>query len=130
MDNFFVGEPARQWLAGLLAGTDPDPIVRALDPVSYLPSDLLLKAAVCCEMLVAAELVAAGVGRPSRHLPPAVAAWLVEQDILFSPGVVALAAAAVGRVGEFSELRHRWDTVRLGPEWFRGVEALQRRLEG
>jgi hypothetical protein len=94
-----------------------------------LPSDLLLKATVYCEMLVAAELVAAGVGRPSRHLPPTVAAWLVERNVLFSPGVVALAAAGGRRVGEFSELRHFWDTVHLGSEWLHGVQELQRRLE-
>jgi hypothetical protein len=128
LDNFFKGEPAQKWLDELLAGTDAMPILHALEPVEYVPGHLLLKASVCCEMLVAAELVAAGRGRPSRHLPSRVAAWLVEQDMLFSPGVVALAAAAVRRVGEFSELRQLWDTVRLGQEWLRGVEALCSRL--
>jgi hypothetical protein len=129
LDNFFLGEPARKWLDGLLADTDTGPIVDALDPASYVPAELLLKASVCCEILVAAELVAAARGRPSRHLPPRVAAWLLERDVLFSPGVVAL-AAAVRRVGDFSELRHLWDTVRLGREWLRGVEALHSRLGG
>lgn len=130
LDNFFVGEPAQKWLNDLLADTDTNPIVRTLDPVSIiLPDGYFLKASVCCEMLVAAELVAAGVGRPSRHLPLRVAAWLLERDVLFSPGVVALAAAAVRQVGEFSELRHLWDTVRLSQEWLRGVEALHSRLQ-
>jgi Domain of unknown function (DUF4259) len=129
LDNFFLGEPAHKWLDALLAGTDTMPIVRALEPADYVPADLLLKAAVCCEILVAAELVAAGRGRPSRHLPAAVAAWLLERDILFSPGVVAMATRAVRRVGEFSELRHLWDTVRRGSEWLRGVEGLIGRLE-
>jgi tetratricopeptide (TPR) repeat protein len=129
LDNFFQGEPARKWLDALLAGTDTDPIVRALDPADFVPGELLLKASVCCETLAAAELVAAGRGRPSRHLPAAAAAWLVERDVLFSPGVVALAAGAVRRVGEFSELRQLWDTVHLGPEWLRGVEELIGRLQ-
>jgi hypothetical protein len=129
LDNFFKGEPAQKWLDELLAGTDTTPIVQALEPADFLPGDLLLKASVCCEILVAAELVAAGIGRPSRHLPPRVASWLLERDVLFSPGVVALAAKAVRRVGEFSELRHLWDTVRLAQEWLRGVEALRGRLQ-
>ena len=129
LDNFFKGEPARQWLDALLAGTDTFSIVKTLEPAEYVPGHLLLKASVCCEILVAAELVAAGRGRPSRHLPAPVAVWLLERDVFFSPGVVAMAAAAVRRVGEFSELRQLWDTVRLAPEWLHGVEALIGRLQ-
>ncbi len=128
LDNFFKGEPVRHWLDALLAGTDTFSIVKTIEPAEYVPGHLLLKASVCCEILVAAELVAAGRGRPSRHLPAPVAAWLLERDILFSPGVVAMAAAAVRRVGDFSELRQLWDTVRLAPEWLSGVEALLGRL--
>ncbi len=102
--------------------------MQALEPAEYVPADLLLKASVCCEMLVAAEMVAAGRGRPSRRLPAPAAAWLRERDVLFSPGVVAMAAAAVRRVGDFSELRQLWETVRLAPEWLPGVEALLGRL--
>jgi hypothetical protein len=130
LDNFFLGEPAREWLGKLLAGTDPTPIVHALDPALDLPAELLLKASVCCEMLVAAEVVAAQIGRPSRHLPPRVLPWLRELDMDFTPGVVMLAARAVRRVGEFSELRQLWDQVGLGQEWLRGVQALHERLSG
>lgn len=130
LDNFFQGEPARKWLDALLAGTDTTPILDALEPAEYVPSELLLRVSVCCEVLVAAELVAAGIGRPSRHLPPRVLAWLVERDQLFSPGLVALAARAVRRVGDSSELRQLWDTVRLSQEWLRGVDALHGRLRG
>jgi hypothetical protein len=129
LDNFFVGKPAREWLDALLARTDTMPIVSALEPAEYVPRELLLKASLCCEILVAAELVAAGRGRPSRHFPAPVARWLREQDVLFSPGVVALATTAVRRVGEFSELRQLWDTVRLGPQWLQGVEGLINRLQ-
>jgi hypothetical protein len=103
--------------------------VKALDAAEYVPAHLLLKASVCCEMLVAAEVVAAATGRESPHVPLRVAAWLVARDTLFSPGVVMLAATAVRRVGEFSELRQLWDSVGLGQEWFRGVEALHSRLQ-
>jgi Domain of unknown function (DUF4259) len=129
LDDFFKGEPARNWLDALLAGNDLDAIVRTLDAASYVPGDLVLKASVCCEMLVAAEVVAAARGRPSRHLPSRVVAWLRKQDALFSPGVAMLAAAAVQRVGQFSELRQLWDTARLGQEWLRGVEELHGRLQ-
>src|SRR5262249_51768495 len=128
LDNFFIGNPARKWLDKLLVGTSAMEVVDALDPASYVPEHLMLKASVCCEMLVAAEVAAAGRGHPSRHLPDAVAAWLQEQDILFSPGVVALAVKAVRRVGEYSELRQLWDTVHLATEWLQGVEGLIDRL--
>jgi hypothetical protein len=129
LDNYFVGRPAREWLEALQSGTDTTPILRALEPAEFVPGELLLKASVCCEILVAAELVAAGLGRPSLHLPAGVAAWLQERDVLFSPGVVRLAAAAVHRVGEFSELRQLWDAVHLGKEWVCGVAALCGRLQ-
>src|SRR5262245_3397133 len=78
LDNFFIGNPARKWLDKLLVGTSAMEVVDALDPASYVPEHLMLKASVCCEMLVAAEVAAAGRGHPSRHLPDAVAAWLQE----------------------------------------------------
>jgi hypothetical protein len=129
LDNFFLGEPAQKWLDELLAGTDSYSIVKTLDPAEYVPGHLLLKASVCCEMLVAAEMVAAGIGRPSGYLPLRAAAWLLEQDVLFSPGVVMLAATAVRRVGEFSELRQLWDAVKLSQEWLAGVDGLCSRLQ-
>jgi hypothetical protein len=129
LDNFFKGDPAGKWLDELLAGTDAFRIVQALYPAHDLPAELMLKASVCCEMLVAAELVAAATGQPSRHLPPEVAAWLLKQQPSFTPGVVRLAAEAVQRVGEFSELRQLWDTVRLGQEWLVGVKELHSRLQ-
>jgi hypothetical protein len=104
------------------------PIVHALEPADILPEELMLKGSVCCEILVAAELVAASRGQPSRHLPLTVAAWLLEQDALFSPGVVTMAQNAVRRVGGYSELRHLWDTVHRGAQWLQGVEALFGRL--
>ncbi len=129
LDNFFQGEPAEAWLTTLLSGDDLNLIVRTLDPV-YLPDELVLKASVCCEMLAAAEVIAAAIGRPSPHLPPNVAAWLLKQDALFSPGVVMLAARAVQRVGAFSELRMLWDAVHRSQAWLAGITALQRRLDG
>jgi hypothetical protein len=128
LDNYFRGEPAREWLDALLRGTSADPILRALEPGEFLPAELMLKASVCCEILVAAEVVAASRGRPSRHLPPSVAAWLLEQDMLFSPGVVRMAAMAVRRVADFSELRHLLNTVHLAEKWLPGAEALIERL--
>jgi hypothetical protein len=130
LDNFFLREPAREWLDKLLAGMDPTPIVHALDTALDVPAELLLRASVCCEMLVSAEVVAAQIGRPSRHLPPQVLTWLRELDMGFTLGVVMLAARAVRRVGEFSELRQLWDAAGLGQEWLRGVEALHDRLSG
>jgi Domain of unknown function (DUF4259) len=128
LDNFFLGEPARDWLEKLLTGSSSDPILRALEPAEFLPGELMLKASVSCEILVAAEVVAASRGRPSRHLPPSVAAWLLEQDLLFSPGVVRMAATAVRRVADFSELRHLLNVVRHAEKWLPGAEALIERL--
>jgi hypothetical protein len=128
LDDFFHSEPAEQWLKALLANTDLNCIIAALDPADLLPAELMLNARTCCELLVAAEVVAAAIGRPSRHLPAPVLAWLRERDALISPGVVALAAAAVQRVGQFSELRGFWDIRGQSEAWLVGVENLRRRL--
>lgn len=129
LDNFFKGPAASAWLDALMAGTDMNPIVRAFDAVTLvLPPGWMLKASLCCEILAAAELVAAGIGRPSPHMPPAVALWLIERDTTFTPGVVMFAERAVRRVSENSELRHLWDVVHMAPQWLRGVEALRARL--
>ena len=71
------------------------PMVTALDVVSYVPEELMLRASVCQEILAAAEMVAAGRGRPAPFLPRKAADWLLAQDCLFSPGVIALAREAV-----------------------------------
>jgi hypothetical protein len=128
LDNFFKGEPAQKWLEALLAETSRHPFETLHVPLD-LPPELVLRASVCCEILVAAEVIAAGIGRPSPHLPPEVAAWLLETEPLFTPGLVKLAATAVRQVGEHSELRHLWDAVNLSQEWLKGVDDLYRRLQ-
>ena len=52
-----------------------------------------------------------------------------EEDALYSPGLIALAAAGVRRVGDFSELRQVIERSGYLPSWLTGVENLYRRLQ-
>ena len=126
----FAPDEARRWLDVLCAGADPNPILEALDVVTYVPASLMLNAAASHHILAAAELVAAGQGRPSEHLPRTAIQWLVSQDLAFSPGIVALAGAAVRRVSEHSELRDRHGAAGTLPAWLRTLAELQARLQG
>jgi tetratricopeptide (TPR) repeat protein len=126
--NLLDNSDARKWLAKLWSGTDPDLIVSALD-VTMLPAHLSLRTFACRELLAAAEVVAAGRGRPSPHQPRQVLDWLVAQDMAFSPGVVQMAREGVQRVCERSELRQLWDQSPDGQAWLRAAEDLQRRLQ-
>jgi hypothetical protein len=127
--NLFASEAARRWLEGLCAGMDSMLIVNALD-VSFVPAELVLKASVCEELLAAAEVVAAGRGRPSAQVPRYVIDWLIAQDMLFSPGVVMFAIEGVKRVCEHSQLREVWDASGRAEDWLRAAANLQGRLQG
>jgi hypothetical protein len=126
--NLFASEAVRRWLQGLCAGADAMRIVNALD-VSFVPRELILKASVCEELLAAAEVVAAGRGRPSPEMPGYVIDWLIAQDMLFSPGVVRLAIEGMKRVCDHSQLREVWDASGRAEDWLRAADNLQARLQ-
>jgi Domain of unknown function (DUF4259) len=129
IDDFFRYHDGATWLNDLLLAEPGSN--HFIEPLwnAEIPGDLMLNRKTCCEILVAAEVIAAGIGRPSRHLPPRVAEWLIERDALYSHGLVALAATSVRRVGDFSELRQVIDRSGYLPSWLSGVEDLYRRLQ-
>jgi tetratricopeptide (TPR) repeat protein len=126
--NLFANEHSQRWLARFLADEKGASILEALDIVQVLRPGVILNEKTCWEILTAAEIVAAGRGQPSGDVPESVIRWLVEQDLLFSPGVISMASAAVAQVWSASELKNHWLTSGEADTWRPVVEGLQKRL--
>lgn len=128
-DDFFRFHHGAEWLNGLLLAEPGSNY--SIEPLwnGEIPDHLMLNAKTSCQILVAAEMIAAGIGRPSRHLSPKAAEYVAERDCLYSPGLVALAASCVRRVGDFSELREIISRAGMLELWLSGIEDLYRRLQ-
>ena len=128
LDNFFLAKEAREWLDTLLAGTEENWLIKILWDAA-IPNHLILNAPTCRKVLVSAEMIAAMRGRHSKFLPLRAAQWIVKDNALVSPGLVAFAADAVRRVADFSELRILVEASGLKEKWMPGIEDLHRRLQ-
>ncbi|KRD34320.1 hypothetical protein ASE35_11455 [Lysobacter sp. Root916] len=103
-----------------------DSIRHALDAATsarYLDSD------VAVEALVAAEVVAAALGKPNHNLPADLSAWISRQPAnrLRALAPQALAALARVRSPEGSELYELW-AENDAEEWLTQVSELAERL--
>lgn len=83
------------------------------------------------EAVVAAEVVAAALGRPHARLPEDLAAWIRRQpgDALRTLASPASAALSCVRDPETSELRQLW-AEQDDAEWLRHMDDLAARLHG
>ena len=81
------------------------------------------------DALVAAEVVAAALGKPNKDLPPDLAVWIQRQppDQLRSLAAQARAAVARVRSPDGSELYELW-ADQGADEWLAQVDALVSRL--
>ena len=124
----FENDAAQDWLYDF-GENDFRLIDRTLAGVAGMIAADYLDAEEACEVLVAAECVAAAAGYPPLDPPEALATWLAENSpIQVKPAYVEMAQKAVARVLTQSELRDLW----LESEDFRGWETavtdLQSRL--
>ncbi len=71
----FDNEVAKEWAAELAEYTDLSGVAGAIDAVMTDKADYL-EADVCEEGVAAAEIVAAGAGKPAADLPADVKTWL------------------------------------------------------
>jgi Domain of unknown function (DUF4259) len=77
--------------------------------------------------IAAAEVVAAGLGRPSPALPEEVAAWVAAHPLPWAE-LAGPARQAISRLRASSELRDLWAESGEGAAWAANVEHLERRL--
>ncbi|MBL0341607.1 MAG: DUF4259 domain-containing protein [Bacteroidetes bacterium] len=90
----------------------------------------------CEETLVAAELIAAAIGRPSLHLPEDAREWVAtflptgsfENDEITR--LADNAADAIDKIVADSELRDMWEGNPDFDEWFQLQVDLQQRILG
>jgi hypothetical protein len=103
-----------------------DDIRKALD---FATSAKYLESPDAEDALVAAEVVAASWGKPSKDLPTDLAAWIERQptDQLRTLAPQALAAIARVRSSDSSELHELWADVGAD-EWLAQVDDLVSRL--
>ena len=125
----FENDSACDWLSDFLAGEDDQPLYAALDAaLEGEDEDLELGNTWAGEQaLAAAEVVAALIGRPAANAPPELLGWARQAEGEQDPELAGLAARAVRRVRDGSELRELWqegdDTA-----WLAVVDDLLRRL--
>ncbi|HRQ41760.1 MAG TPA: DUF4259 domain-containing protein [Chloroflexota bacterium] len=124
----FENDAALDWLYDF-AANDFRLIDRTLAGVAAMQDVDFLDADEACEVLAAAECVAAASGFPAAHLPAEVSDWVsANQPIQVKPEYVRMALTAVTRVRSQSELKELWAESDEFEVWDTAVADLQTRL--
>lgn len=124
----FENEAAMEWLYDFEAN-DFRLIDRTLAGVAAMQVVDELDAEEACEVLAAAECVAAAGGFSASDLPYEVTGWVMaNQPIQVKPLYVQMALTAVARVREQSELKNIWADSGEYAAWDTAVADLQSRL--
>lgn len=124
----FENDTALDWLYDFEAN-DFRLIDRTLAGVAAMQDVDELDADEACEVLAAAECVAAAAGFPAASLPAEVSDWVAaNQPIQVKPLYVQMALTAVARVRTHSELNELWVETEDYKAWDTAVADLQSRL--
>jgi hypothetical protein len=126
----FENDTAGDWVYELEKAEDSTLLRATLEKVTKLPATAYLEAPECCEALAAAEVVAALLGRPAGELPEDVGEWVEAHGGKPEPALAPLALQALARVRTTSELKELWDDGDDPPQWYAGLDDLERRLKG
>jgi hypothetical protein len=124
----FANDAALDWLYDF-GENDFRLIDRTLAGVAAMIEADELDADEACEVLAAAECVAAAAGFPLDNPPEELAEWLAENSPMpVKPEYVEMARRAVARVLAKSELRELWLESEEFAGWETAVHNLQARL--
>jgi hypothetical protein len=124
----FENDTALDWLYDFTAN-DFRLIDRTLAGVAAMQAVDELDVDEACEVLAAAECVAAAAGFPAANLPAEVGDWVAaNQPFQVKPLYVQMAVTAVARVREQSELKGLWAETDQYDLWETAVANLQSRL--
>ena len=124
----FDNDAAQDWLYDF-GENDFRLIDRTLAGVAGMIAVDELDVEEACEVLAAAECVAAAAGCPPNNPPEELAEWLAENSpIQVKPAYVEMARKAVARVLTQSELRDLWLESGEYGAWETAVTDLQSRL--
>jgi len=125
----FANDDAADFAAELESGESAEPLSRAIAAVDGQAG--YLEAPAAARALAAAELVAAGLGRPCSALEGEVSAsaWFERTRFVPPPALVEQARRAVDRVmADDSELRELWEDSADAGAWKAEVTGLRERL--
>jgi len=124
----FENEVAQSFALAIIAGGEMDSVMRALeiDADDYLDADVAQRA------FVAAEIMAALMGKPCGDMPPQLRRWVVRQPrptaLTLKKARRAIKLVAAKKYADNSELRQLFEG-RLGL-WGASVRDLFGRLKG
>lgn len=126
----FQNDNALDWLASFDETGNDWGMVRALLVEFLKASRADAIASTCCEVLAAAECVAAALGHPADDIPDEIAIRCGSSIASLPKDLPSLAADAVALIRKDSELRELWmeSTGSLG-EWNQVISSLLMRLE-
>ena len=125
----FENDTASDWLFDF-AENDFRLIDRTLAAIASQQEGEPIDADEACEVLAAAECVAAAAGYPIENLPDEVTQWLADhQPIQVRQAYVRMARTAVAHVRAHSELKELWQETDEYNAWDSAVANLQTRLE-
>jgi hypothetical protein len=123
----FENDDAMDWTFALTDDADLGVVAAAF---SNLASEDAPEAPECSAAMAAAEVVAAGLGRPNPELPDEVAAWVARRADRDWATLVPAALAALVRISDDSELAELWAEEEGDDDWSATLDELRARLAG
>jgi hypothetical protein len=122
----FENDVALDWAAELEEFEDYAAVSGALDAVMQDKADHL-DADVCEEGVAAAEIVAAGAGKPAGDLPDDIKNWLAGKPKP-DAALVTQSLGAIAAIREKSELKELWEDSDDLAAWTAAMDDLNARL--
>lgn len=133
----FDNDSALDWVQDILEGNDLKQVKKLLSSIAnpkgifgfFKSKENYLDADQACYGLVAGEVIATIIGKPSDELPDDLMEWIQSNDFSVTKPEIDMARKAIVRIKEDSELRELWVESDEFEEWKQKVEDLERRLE-
>ena len=124
----FDNDDATEWVEALTDVGDDSLLHEALDEVAAAGEGEYVEASWAAVAIAAAEVVAAGIGRPDPGLPEAAQHWIRRNPAVVDNEHRVLALRAVENATS-SELRELWQESPDAADWTSRMKGLRGRLE-
>ena len=126
----FENDDAMDWVCDLEGFDNAAPLQAMFKEAAEMDDSEGIESPEACELLAAAEVVAALDGKPAADLPEEVTEWLAKQGNPDVSAMKPLAAEIVKRVRDGSELSELWGETENLADWHKQVDDLLARLTG